>query len=47
AERLAKLGWKPHRPNMIDCIEEQVDAILNDTKNKTLIQYTYTKKNNS
>jgi len=33
AERLAKLGWKPHRPNMLDSIEEQVDALLNDEKN--------------
>jgi nucleoside-diphosphate-sugar epimerase len=33
AERLAKFGWKPHRPNMLDCVEEQVDAVLNDAKN--------------
>ncbi|CAF1650290.1 unnamed protein product, partial [Didymodactylos carnosus] len=33
AQRLAKLGWKPHRPNMLDSIEEQVDALLIDAKN--------------
>jgi nucleoside-diphosphate-sugar epimerase len=33
AERLRKLGWNPHRPNVLDSIEEQVDALINDTKN--------------
>ncbi|CAF1266581.1 unnamed protein product, partial [Didymodactylos carnosus] len=33
AQRLAKLGWKPHRPNMLHSIEEQVDAALLDAKN--------------
>ena len=32
AERLRKLGWKPHRPNLLDSVEEQVDALINDTK---------------
>jgi nucleoside-diphosphate-sugar epimerase len=33
AERLRKLGWNPHRPSVLDSIEEQVDALINDTKN--------------
>ena len=32
AERIRKLGWKPHRPNVLDSIEEQVDALINETK---------------
>lgn len=32
AERLSKFGWKPHRPKMLDCVEEQVDAVPNATK---------------
>jgi nucleoside-diphosphate-sugar epimerase len=33
AERLRKLGWKPHRPSLLDSIEEQVNALINDTNN--------------
>ncbi|CAF1198185.1 unnamed protein product [Rotaria sp. Silwood1] len=33
AERLRKLGWKPHRPNLFDSVEEQADALINDVKN--------------
>ncbi|CAF1205665.1 unnamed protein product [Rotaria sordida] len=33
AERLRKLGWKPHRPNLFDSVEEQVDVLINDAKN--------------
>jgi len=33
AERLRKLGWKPHQPNIFDSVEEQVNALINDTKN--------------
>ena len=32
AERLTKLGWKPHRPSILDSIEEQVDVLLSDVK---------------
>jgi nucleoside-diphosphate-sugar epimerase len=34
AERLRKMGWKPHRPNLLDSLEEEVDhALNNDAKN--------------
>jgi nucleoside-diphosphate-sugar epimerase len=33
AERLRKMGWKPHRPNLLDSLEEEVDALNNDEKN--------------
>jgi nucleoside-diphosphate-sugar epimerase len=32
AERLPKLGWKPHRPNLLDSLEEEVDILNNDAK---------------
>ena len=32
AERLRKLGWKPHQINLFDTVEEQVDALIADTK---------------
>jgi nucleoside-diphosphate-sugar epimerase len=32
AERLRKLGWKPHRSGVLESIEEQVDACINDAK---------------
>jgi nucleoside-diphosphate-sugar epimerase len=32
AERLRKLGWNPHRPNLLDSLEEELDALNNDTK---------------
>ncbi|CAF2420325.1 unnamed protein product [Rotaria sp. Silwood2] len=32
AERVRKLGWKPHRPSIFDSVEEQVDALINDAK---------------
>ncbi|CAF1519015.1 unnamed protein product [Didymodactylos carnosus] len=33
AERIRKLGWKPHRPSLFDSVEEQVDALIKDAKN--------------
>ncbi len=27
AERIRKLGWKPHQPNLFDSVEEQVDFL--------------------
>ena len=30
AERVRKLGWNPHHPSLLDSIEEQIDAILNN-----------------
>ena len=30
--RLRELGWKPQRSNVLDSIEEQVDALVNDVK---------------
>lgn len=33
AERIRKLGWKPHRPSVFDSVEEQVDASLESSKN--------------
>ena len=32
AERLRKLGWKPHRPSIFDSIEEQIDVLTNYAK---------------
>ena len=32
AERVRKLGWQPHRPNIFDSVEEQVNAIMNNNK---------------
>jgi nucleoside-diphosphate-sugar epimerase len=32
AERVRKLGWNPHRPSLFDCVEEQVDALINNKK---------------
>jgi len=32
AERLRKLGWKPHQPSLLDSIEEQADVLINDAK---------------
>jgi nucleoside-diphosphate-sugar epimerase len=32
AERVRKLGWKPHRPSLLDSVEEQIDALLNNPK---------------
>jgi nucleoside-diphosphate-sugar epimerase len=32
AERVRKLGWKPHRPSLFDSVEEQIDALLNNPK---------------
>jgi nucleoside-diphosphate-sugar epimerase len=31
AERVRKFGWKPHRPNLLDSVEEHVDALLNNS----------------
>ena len=33
AERIRKLGWKPHRPSLFDSVEEQVDVLVEDSKN--------------
>jgi nucleoside-diphosphate-sugar epimerase len=33
AERVRKLGWKPHRPSLFDSVEEQIDASLNNPEN--------------
>ncbi|CAF0748341.1 unnamed protein product [Adineta steineri] len=30
AERLRKLGWKPHRPSILDSVEEQADILINN-----------------
>ena len=30
AERIRKLGWKPHRPSLFDSVEEQVNALINE-----------------
>ena len=30
ADRIRKLGWKPHRPSLFDSVEEQVDALINE-----------------
>ena len=32
AERVRKLGWKPHRPSLFDSVEEQVDALNTNKK---------------
>jgi nucleoside-diphosphate-sugar epimerase len=32
AERVRKLGWKPHRPSVFDSVEEQVDASISNIK---------------
>jgi nucleoside-diphosphate-sugar epimerase len=32
AERIRKLGWKPHRPSLFDSVEEQADALINNPK---------------
>ena len=32
AERLRKLGWKPHQSNLLDSVEEQANALINETK---------------
>ena len=32
AERVRKLGWNPHRPTLLNSVEEQVDALINRTK---------------
>jgi len=32
AERVRKLGWNPHRPSLFDSVEEQVDALIENTK---------------
>jgi nucleoside-diphosphate-sugar epimerase len=32
AERIRKLGWKPHRPSVFDSIEEQVDDLIKNNK---------------
>ena len=33
AERVRKLGWKPHRPSLFDSVEETVDVLINESKN--------------
>lgn len=33
ADRLRKLGWKPHRASLFDSIEEQLDAFIEEDKN--------------
>jgi len=33
AERVRKLGWKPHQPSLFDSVEEQADALINNPKN--------------
>jgi nucleoside-diphosphate-sugar epimerase len=33
AGRVRQLGWNPHRPSLFDSVEEQVDALINETKN--------------
>ena len=33
AERLRKLGWKPHRPSVFESVEEQLDTLMKETKN--------------
>ena len=32
-EGLCKTRWKPHRPNLLDSFEEEVDALNNDKNN--------------
>ncbi|UJR08018.1 hypothetical protein I4U23_012296 [Adineta vaga] len=32
ADRLRKLGWKPHQRSLFDSVEEQVDALINEKK---------------
>jgi nucleoside-diphosphate-sugar epimerase len=32
AERVRKLGWNPHCPSLFDSVEEQVDALIENTK---------------
>jgi nucleoside-diphosphate-sugar epimerase len=32
AGRVRQLGWNPHRPSLFDSVEEQVDALINETK---------------
>ncbi len=32
AERVRKLGWNPHHPSLLDSIEEQIDALVNNIK---------------
>ena len=32
AQRIRKLGWKPHRPSLLDSVEEQIDALNNEKK---------------
>jgi nucleoside-diphosphate-sugar epimerase len=32
AERLRKLGWKPHRPSLFDSLEKDVEVSINNTK---------------
>ncbi|CAF3953243.1 unnamed protein product [Rotaria sp. Silwood1] len=31
AERVRKLGWKPHRSSIFDSVEEQIDALITNT----------------
>ena len=33
ADRLRKLSWHPHRPSLLDCFEEEVNAVMNEVKN--------------
>jgi nucleoside-diphosphate-sugar epimerase len=32
AERVRKLGWNPHRPSLFDSVEEQVNILIDTTK---------------
>jgi hypothetical protein len=32
SERIRKLGWKPYRPSLFDSVEEQTDALINNSK---------------
>jgi nucleoside-diphosphate-sugar epimerase len=32
AERLRKLGWKPHQPSLFDSLEKDVESSINNTK---------------
>ncbi|CAF3814976.1 unnamed protein product [Adineta steineri] len=32
AERVRKLGWKPHQPSLLDSVEEQADFLINNSQ---------------
>jgi hypothetical protein len=31
AERVRKLGWKPHQSSIFDSVEEEIDALITNT----------------